>query len=876
MPNRRRRLRPATDSHVDHYRPTPGRRRVQLRHVPVNRTVVFSERPIENSQGEFVDSLTAAAQVVTGPQHKYIPGRDTTKGRPGVQKWQGEVWDLRDETPELRFLGDRTARAASRVTLFIGKKDNPVDDPTPVTDDPVISDLNEQLFGNAAHVAQVMKRAAQHVTNNGETYLLISQDPDTGRLTWQAYSSSEVSGSAQTKLTVSDGMNSREVAEDEILTRAWNPHPKQLAFPDCPVRACLPIARELKALTQMVSAQTDSRLAGAGVLLLPEGIQSAFDLQAPDDWPEDQEYTVGDELTDYMTTPISDRASAASVVPYILTVAPEMVDKIKHITFDSPLDPKLPELRGEAIRRLGLGMDSDPSVLLGMGGANHWCTDEQTEVYTNRGWVTHDQLHIGDIVMTLNHETGLGEWQPVIDIYRADVVDEPMRHMQGQRHDSLTTLNHRWPVLVPEYHQGRQVGLRRDWTTSEEFAVRHTLITGAPHAHVPSTAKWTDELVELVAWYWTEGNLNSSRSGAITIAQSHTANPHRVDRIRAVLTRAFGTEGWSERIQANTTSHGGPVTIFSINKAAAAGIIEHAPGPQKVVQAEFIEALTTAQLELFIDASCQGDGWHYRSGRLDIWQKNPAALEAFERALILSGRACSTRPHGDGVAVAAHSSPRQRPAKARDGAKGVTIESYTGVVWCPTTPNHTWLARRNGQVFYTGNSGWLVSEDEVKLGVEPVVATVCHGMTIGALHPILTSMGVADPESYVVWLDATPLQLRPDRSKDAQALYDKGALSGEAMRRENGFGVDDAPGKEEAERALLIDLLKGAPSLAPILLPKLGIEIDQPVLSDAQKIVQATEGEPTTSAPAPAADPPDNTDNRSLPARPDAPDEEPK
>lgn len=544
---RRKRLRPQPDSHfqLNTHPPAP----VRLRDVPVNRTVVFSEYKIEDSKGNPSrvrgDTLVAAAQVVAGPHKKFIPGRDDTENRPGVQRWQNDAWELRDETPELRFIGDRRGRASSRVRLFIGRKENPTDDPTPVTDNPTVVELNTQLFGNAPQVAQLIKRAAQHIEFTGESYLLVSQDPNTNRLSWQAYSSSEVGGSSSTKITVSDGMKTRDVDEEwEIMTRAWTPHPRLLAYPDAPVRACLPIARELRALTQMVGAQTDSRLAGAGILLLPEGVQSAFSVEPPDDWPEDKEYTIGDELTDYMVTPITDRASAASVVPYVLTVPPDMVDKIKHITFASPLDPKLPELRDEAIRRLGLGMDSDPSVLLGMGGANHW-------------------------------------------------------------------------------------------------------------------------------------------------------------------------------------------------------------------------------------------------------------------------------------------------------------------------------------------TGWLVTEDEVKLGVDPLMATICHAKTVGVLHPILETLGVPDPTEYVVWFDTTPLQLRPDRSKDAQAIFDKGELSGEAMRRENGFGDEDAPDAEEAKRNLLVDLVKGAPSLAPILLPLLGIEVSQQALSQASEIVSATTGDdPGADTEQPQADPPANEDNRSLPARADSPDTE--
>ena len=40
------------------------------------------------------------------------------------------------------------------------------------------------------------------------------------------------------------------------------------SVPDSPVRAALPILRELVGLTQHVSAQIDSRLAGAGMLVM--------------------------------------------------------------------------------------------------------------------------------------------------------------------------------------------------------------------------------------------------------------------------------------------------------------------------------------------------------------------------------------------------------------------------------------------------------------------------------------------------------------------------------------------------------------------------------------------------------------------------------
>ena len=73
-------------------------------------------------------------------------------------------------------------------------------------------------------------------------------------------------------------------------------------------------------------------------------------------------------------------------------------------------------------------------------------------------------------------------------------------------------------------------------------------------------------------------------------------------------------------------------------------------------------------------------------------------------------------------------------------------------------------------------------------------------------------------------------------------MFDKGAISSDTLRRANGFSDDDAPADAEEREALLVSLLKGAPSLAPLLLPMLGFDVPGAVLDDAQKIANATDG----------------------------------
>ena len=160
-------------------------------------------------------------------------------------------------------------------------------------------------------------------------------------------------------------------ANDLMLIRVWRPHPRKSSEPDSPTRSVLPVLRELVGLTMHISAQIDSRLAGAGVLVIPESAKRAFkEAQGMDADAEGDPFT--DALMEAMTTAIADRSSASALVPLVISAADESVDKFHHISFANELDANGRELRDEAIRRLALGQDAPPELLLGSGGMNHW------------------------------------------------------------------------------------------------------------------------------------------------------------------------------------------------------------------------------------------------------------------------------------------------------------------------------------------------------------------------------------------------------------------------------------------------------------------------------------------------------------------------
>lgn len=404
------------------------------------------------------------------------------------------------------------------------------------------------------------------------------------------------------------------------------------------------------------------------------------------------------------------------------------------------------------INALVLGAGARIHVRLG-----HGCVDEETEILTENGWKLYNEVCVGENILTLNHDTGMSEWQPVQKMNIYDVKDEEMLYIDGKFHSSLTTLNHRWPV-IHNHSSGSGRYKTRQWKTSASLNSHDEIILSAFHSGLPRTKTYSDEFVELVSWFWTEGTIHSKNKNCVYLSQSWKANPSLVRRIRRVLTSLFGpsidlgpgekfsypvetrrkvldllvvnsgnvnktvretgishptitrwaedkdlalsvqekTPAWVERTRSLPRAE----TQFRLNSLASTLLLEVAPN--KVVSRDFLKSLTQEQLELFIEVSEMADGRGTSLG-----QKDYKRSESFEFACILAGKRAHTWSRLDKTRdylehiVGFSNTKTYTLGRAQKQSKRVR---YTGKVWCPTTKNSTWFARRNGCSFYTGNS----------------------------------------------------------------------------------------------------------------------------------------------------------------------------
>lgn len=115
-----------------------------------------------------------------------------------------------------------------------------------------------------------------------------------------------------------------------------------------------------------------------------------------------------------------------------------------------------------------------------------------------------------------------------------------------------------------------------------------------------------------------------------------------------------------------------------------------------------------------------------------------------------------------------------------------------------------------------------IEEQAIKVAVEPTASAVCDALTQQFLWPVLRGMRVPNPEQWCVWYSTADLAQRPDRSAQAQALYELGVLSPDALLRENGFSDEDLPDPDEQRQQFARQVVLANPPLIEVLAPFVG------------------------------------------------------
>lgn len=305
-------------------------------------------------------AVTAAAVPAAAPlaQNIRVPDR-----------WQNEVWTYYDTLGEFRYGVNWLANMLSRVRLRAGQLDPSTDEPA-IVDTGAPAEVMYRLGNGIGGRSDIMRRLTVQLSVPGEGYL-IGESVD-GVETWQVRSVDEVrvtDGRYQVARedTVNTGTEWRDLAPDSIPVRVWRPHDRWYHRADSPARAALPVMRELELVNRSITALYLSRVASAGVLIIPDEVSFPVREEFAD---EDDPMAL--EWVEIAAQAIQNPGTASAVVPILIRVPAEYAEKIKHLDFTLKIDDKILDKRDQAIRRLATIMDIPSDVMLGLGDTNHW------------------------------------------------------------------------------------------------------------------------------------------------------------------------------------------------------------------------------------------------------------------------------------------------------------------------------------------------------------------------------------------------------------------------------------------------------------------------------------------------------------------------
>ena len=332
------------------------------------------------------------------------------------------------------------------------------------------------------------------------------------------------------------------------------------------------------------------------------------------------------------------------------------------------------------------------------GTRSVYCVDDKTEALTREGWKKHSELSDADEVLAVDAQ-GTVRWEPVLSVHRFD-WDGPLTRWQSTQMDALTTPNHRW--LVENWRDrdsryavegGHPAVFKTTETINTSRGSDRLLLGGSTPQHWPTEPVLSDELVELLAWTVNEGHFKP-RGYGVMLAQSQTHNPEYCERIR-VLAKFF--QGQGHTVSEYEVEPGKHQWYFG----KGIGKLVRSLVPDKRITPELLTLLTEKQARLFYDTCIDGDGHRRKDTGLETWiQKDQGRIDGFQMLVSMLGMRTSVKPQGDDCSYVSVYRHHRVSTTSLESSQ----EHYEGVVWCPKTPSKTWLARRNGKTYFTGNT----------------------------------------------------------------------------------------------------------------------------------------------------------------------------
>ncbi len=307
------------------------------------------------------------------------------------------------------------------------------------------------------------------------------------------------------------------------------------------------------------------------------------------------------------------------------------------------------------------------------------CVSEDTETLTDNGWKKYNEIDKKDKIATFNINNGKIEFLKPSRVLAYNYEGE-LISLKNRTQNQIVTPNHK--VVRKKFNSNKF-----EFIKAKDISFKTSILIPLA-SETTSKQKINENMLKLCAWLVSEGSFSDKR---ICIYQSEK-NTQNCEEIRYCL-KNIGYS-WYE------TSR---ISGFSKNKHIRFRISY--PDSRKIRKfinkksiPRIIKTLSAEQIRLFLDTYIKGDGNREKGGRIRIYTKDPSIRDDIQELCAISNYGSTVYMRGNGVFVI---------NIIRNPIASITKISkvkYKGKVWCPTTKNCTFVARRDGKVFITGNT----------------------------------------------------------------------------------------------------------------------------------------------------------------------------
>jgi hypothetical protein len=384
-------------------------------------------------------ALTAAATRIT---------RGKAKGLTRLtQKWQERALGYYDTIGAIHFAGQFHSRAFTKLRLFPAELDENGD--VQEIDNPKAREILDRLQDPNGGRSNMLGTYGRLEFLIGDSRLMMTIEDDQEK--WEIVSPDELrleqDGKSYRRVTAQGGESIElealpddafEPVEGQVLVyRLWRRHPRYSEWADSSMRGILDDCEEYLRLSRTVRSRALSRIAGPGILWIPDEI--SFPSPEPGGDEDLKGFDqFGDDLTEALTAPMADEESAAAFSPMLVRAKGDFIEKVRLMLFRDAAE-LYPEtgMRDECIKRIATGVDMPAEVLLGLADANHW----SAWVVTDESFTAHIQPACQQLVDDLTSayfrpackQANLTNWERMVVGYDpAEVINHPNRGEDAQ------------------------------------------------------------------------------------------------------------------------------------------------------------------------------------------------------------------------------------------------------------------------------------------------------------------------------------------------------------------------------------------------------------------------------------------------------------